>query len=88
MDVITLTSFYAIVGFLLASYSVVGNDSVQTLGTFIASNSQRFKSLVSLDLSKNNITDVGAKALAKSQNLKGLRTLNLNFNRIGDEGAK
>ena len=43
MDVITLTSFYAIIGFLLASYSVVGNDSVQTLGTFIASNSQRFK---------------------------------------------
>ena len=43
MDTVTLTSIYAIVGFLLASYSVVGNDSVQTLGTFIASNSQRFK---------------------------------------------
>jgi phosphate/sulfate permease len=43
MDTVTLSGIYAIVGFLLASYSVVGNDSVQTLGTFIASNSQRFK---------------------------------------------
>ena len=34
---------YTIVGFLLASYSVVANDSVQTLGTFIASNSEKFK---------------------------------------------
>ena len=31
------------VGFLFAAYSVVANDSVQTLGTWIASNSQRFK---------------------------------------------
>ena len=30
------------VGFLLASYSVIANDSVQTLGTWIASN-QKFK---------------------------------------------
>ena len=30
-----------IVGFLLAAYSVVGNDSIQTLGTFLASNSHR-----------------------------------------------
>ena len=36
---------YTIVGFLLASYSVVANDSVQTLGTFIASNSEKFKFL-------------------------------------------
>ena len=35
--------FYTVVGFLLASYSVVANDSVQTLGTFIASNSEKFK---------------------------------------------
>lgn len=34
---------YATVGFLLAAYSVVGNDSVQTLGTFIASNDKVFK---------------------------------------------
>ena len=40
MDLITL---YALVGFILASYSVIANDSVQTLGTFIASNSQKFK---------------------------------------------
>ncbi len=38
-----ITLLYSIIGFLLAAYSVVANDSVQTLGTFIASNSQRFK---------------------------------------------
>ena len=40
MDLLLL---YTVVGFLLASYSVIANDSVQTLGTFIASNSERFK---------------------------------------------
>lgn len=34
---------FAIIGFMLAAYSVIGNDSVQTLGTFIASNSRVFK---------------------------------------------
>lgn len=34
-------SFWMMVGFLLAAYSVIANDSVQTLGTFIASNSER-----------------------------------------------
>lgn len=29
---------WMILGFLLAAYSVIGNDSIQTLGTFIASN--------------------------------------------------
>lgn len=29
------------VGFILAGYSVVGNDSIQTLGTFLSSNEQR-----------------------------------------------
>ena len=38
-----ITLLYSIIGFMLAAYSVVANDSVQTLGTFIASNSQRFK---------------------------------------------
>ena len=37
-----LTLIYTIIGFSLAAYSVIANDSVQTLGTFIASN-QRFK---------------------------------------------
>lgn len=32
------TIIYMLVGFFLAAYSVIGNDSVQTLGTFIASN--------------------------------------------------
>ncbi len=38
MDALTI---WMIIGFLLATYSVVGNDSVQTFGTFIASNSKR-----------------------------------------------
>ena len=40
MDLVTL---YTIVGFALAAYSVIANDSIQTLGTWIASNSERFK---------------------------------------------
>jgi len=40
MDALTL---WMVVGFLLASYSVIANDSVQTLGTWIASNNERFK---------------------------------------------
>ena len=30
-----------VVGFLLSSYSIVGNDAIQTLGTFLSSNSHR-----------------------------------------------
>ena len=30
-----LLSLYALLGFMLAFYSVIANDSVQTLGTFI-----------------------------------------------------
>ena len=37
-----LTLIYTIIGFSLAAYSVIAIDSVQTLGTFMASN-QRFK---------------------------------------------
>lgn len=40
MDIHTV---YALIGFLLASYSVIGNDSVQTLGTFMSSNNRIFK---------------------------------------------
>ena len=38
-----LTLVYTIVGFGLAGYSVIGNDSIQTLGTFIASKQKWFK---------------------------------------------
>ena len=38
-----ISDIYMIVGFTLAAYSVIANDSVQTLGTFIASNSDNFK---------------------------------------------
>jgi hypothetical protein len=36
-----MTEFYMIFGFILAAYSIVGNDSIQTLGTFLYSNSHR-----------------------------------------------
>ena len=32
-----MTLIYTIIGFALAGYSVIANDSIQTLGTFIAS---------------------------------------------------
>lgn len=32
---------FMVVGFVLASYAIVGNDAIQTLGTFLASNSKR-----------------------------------------------
>ena len=38
-----LTLVYTIVGFALAGWSVIANDSVQTLGTFIASKQKWFK---------------------------------------------
>ena len=38
-----LTLFYTIVGFALAGWSVIANDSIQTLGTFIASKQKWFK---------------------------------------------
>ena len=38
-----LTLIYTIVGFGLAGWSVIGNDSIQTLGTFIASKQKWFK---------------------------------------------
>jgi len=37
------STLYALVGFILAGYAVIANDSVQTLGTFIASNHKEFK---------------------------------------------
>jgi len=38
-----LTLIYTIVGFTLAGWSVIANDSIQTLGTFIASKQKWFK---------------------------------------------
>ena len=35
-----LTLIFGVLGFLLAAYSVIANDSAQTLGTFIASNKE------------------------------------------------
>ena len=40
---VELSVLYAFIGFMLAAYSVIANDSVQTLGTFIASNSRVVK---------------------------------------------
>jgi len=39
MDQLTL---WMVVGFIFAAYAVIANDSVQTLGTWIASNNERF----------------------------------------------
>ncbi len=39
MDAFTL---WSLIGFLLAAYAVIANDSVQTLGTWIASNGEKF----------------------------------------------
>lgn len=36
-----MTDFIMLLGFMLAAYSIVGNDSIQTLGTFLYSNSHR-----------------------------------------------
>ena len=36
-----MSLIYTIIGFGLAGWSVIGNDSIQTLGTFISSNKQR-----------------------------------------------
>ena len=42
MTDITLAAWvFSIVGFLIASYSIVANDAIQTLGTFLSSNSKR-----------------------------------------------
>ena len=38
-----MTFIYTVIGFGLAGYSVIGNDSIQTLGTFIASKQKWFK---------------------------------------------
>ncbi len=38
-----MTLVYTVIGFGLAGYSVIGNDSIQTLGTFIASKQKWFK---------------------------------------------
>ncbi len=36
-----MLEIYMVVGFVLAAYSIVANDAIQTLGTFISSNSKR-----------------------------------------------
>ncbi len=41
MEVLFSLEILAIVGFLFAAYAVIANDSIQTLGTFLASNSHR-----------------------------------------------
>lgn len=37
----SVEQIFMIIGFLLAAYAVVGNDAIQTLGTFLSSNSKR-----------------------------------------------
>ena len=40
-DLGTMTLVFSIVGFLIAAYSIVANDAIQTLGTFLSSNARR-----------------------------------------------
>lgn len=40
-DLTSLSAIFMIVGFLLAAYSIVANDAIQTLGTFLSSNANR-----------------------------------------------
>lgn len=40
---IDATLLWTLIGFFFASYAVIANDSVQTLGTWMASNSEKFK---------------------------------------------
>ena len=51
-----LNNVYMILGFVLASYAIVGNDAIQTLGTFLESNSK--KSWVTLWLFAGSILSV------------------------------
>ena len=39
----TMSAMYGLIGFFLAAYAVIANDSAQTLGTFISSNSKKIK---------------------------------------------
>jgi hypothetical protein len=56
----------AIVGFLFAAYSIVANDAIQTLGTFLSSNAKRpwwmlgFVLLFFKEYSKMLVLDTGA----------------------------
>ena len=45
-----LTLVYTIVGFGLAGWSVIANDSIQTLGTFIASKENGLSGILLLQL--------------------------------------
>ena len=57
-----ISDIYMMIGFSLAAYSVVANDSVQTLGTFIASNSEKFKWYIFL-LVLNRISSIKSETL-------------------------
>ncbi|MFS2318999.1 hypothetical protein RMQ97_13765 [Maricaulis sp. D1M11] len=41
MDQLVAWHVFAFVGFMLAAYSIVANDAIQTLGTFLSSNAKR-----------------------------------------------
>ena len=48
-----MTLIYTVIGFALAGYSVIANDSIQTLGTFIASKKLEYKIKILLLLNTN-----------------------------------
>ena len=63
-----LTLIYTIIGFALAGYSVIANDSIQTLGTFIASKQKWFKwyTLACLLYTSPSPRDIGPSRMPSS----------------------
>ena len=43
----TLSIIFGTLGFIMAAYAVIANDSAQTLGTFIASNKENIMRIFS-----------------------------------------
>ncbi|XP_054825811.1 leucine-rich repeat-containing protein 71 isoform X3 [Eublepharis macularius] len=87
-------SFYKLIGeeSTLAHVSLRNNDiddeAAALLGQALSSLRSSNKTLVSINLSYNHITDVGAASLANGLRLnRSLLSLSLAHNRIGDEGA-
>ena len=78
-----LTLIYTIIGFALAGWSVIANDSIQTLGTFIASKQKWFKwyilasaasvaMIATISYGKERPVNSGSGPLAWSQNRRSV----------------
>lgn len=61
----------------------IGDDGVIEL----LKGSNFVKNLIKLNLSSNEISDIGIDVISKCVGLQNLQVLNLGFNKIGDEGV-